>query len=170
MRAPLLSPPPRFGRWPAWARSASAVLIICAAAEAHAERPFATPFVPLGQSGIGTVEIADITGDGCPDIVYGSSESRNYGERYFGVGSFLGPSREAVFANGAGGLGFEGESGGGLTIGDLNGDGRVDSRDLVAFLDEFGRGDVSADLNGDGRTDALDLQVFLRLYAQEQDR
>ena len=43
--------------------------------------------------------------------------------------------------------------------GDLNGDGRVDARDLVIMMNAWGT--PSADLNGDGYTGPSDLVILL---------
>jgi len=58
-----------------------------------------------------------------------------------------------------------------ILYGDLNGDGIVDSADLVLMLRYFARPGVSidlkaADVNGDGRVDMADLILLLRYFSQ----
>lgn len=48
---------------------------------------------------------------------------------------------------------------------DFDGDGRVDSRDAIAFLNAFAAGDPRADLDGNGLLDTLDVLAFLNLFA-----
>ncbi len=51
--------------------------------------------------------------------------------------------------------------------GDLNGDGRVDGADFLAWQKQQGRlGDNTADINGDGQVNALDLAILRQLLAQ----
>lgn len=47
---------------------------------------------------------------------------------------------------------------------DFNDDGRLDSRDFVAFLNAFTIGDPSADFNGDGSIDSQDFIAFLNAF------
>ncbi len=47
------------------------------------------------------------------------------------------------------------------TLGDLNGDGSVDSSDLAGLLGAWGETHSSADLNGDGQVGAGDLAILL---------
>jgi hypothetical protein len=46
-----------------------------------------------------------------------------------------------------------------VIVGDLNGDGSVNSSDLAVLLN--GWGTAAGDLNGDGTTDAADMAVLL---------
>jgi len=53
-----------------------------------------------------------------------------------------------------------------LTVGDLNGDGQIDAKDLSILTDNFGRAveeltEPLADLNGDGQVDSRDLSLML---------
>lgn len=50
-------------------------------------------------------------------------------------------------------------------IADWNNDGRVDSTDLLGFLNAWSSGDVNADINEDGTTDTRDVIAFLSLWA-----
>jgi len=50
-------------------------------------------------------------------------------------------------------------------IADFNDDGRVDTRDVLAFLNGWAEGDGSADVNGDGLLDTLDVLLFLDSWA-----
>jgi len=47
---------------------------------------------------------------------------------------------------------------------DYNGDGVVDTRDVLAFLNAWGAGDAGADVNGDGVIDTRDVIAFLNLW------
>ena len=47
---------------------------------------------------------------------------------------------------------------------DFNGDGAVDTLDVLAFLNAWNAGDSSADVNGDGAVDSLDVLAFLNLW------
>jgi hypothetical protein len=47
---------------------------------------------------------------------------------------------------------------------DFNGDGSVDTRDVIAFLNAWSAGDDSADSNGDGVVDTRDVILFLNLW------
>ncbi|MFG0259003.1 MAG: PQQ-dependent sugar dehydrogenase [Phycisphaerales bacterium JB041] len=51
--------------------------------------------------------------------------------------------------------------------GDFNGDGEVDSRDVLAFLNEWAAGDVSGDFNGDGQIDTRDVLSFLNAWTSD---
>ncbi len=53
--------------------------------------------------------------------------------------------------------------GGGCTA-DFNGDGTVDTRDVLAFLNAWTSGDARADVNGDGTIDTRDVLAFLNLW------
>jgi glucose/arabinose dehydrogenase len=48
--------------------------------------------------------------------------------------------------------------------GDFNGDGVVDTRDVIAFLNAWAAGDASADFNGDGEVDTRDVLAFLNAW------
>ncbi len=48
---------------------------------------------------------------------------------------------------------------------DWNGDGVVDTRDLIAFLSDFAAMDARADLNGDTTIDSRDAVLFLNAWA-----
>ena len=48
---------------------------------------------------------------------------------------------------------------------DFNGDGSVNTLDVLAFLNAWSAGDESADVNGDGRVNTLDVITFLNLWA-----
>ncbi|GIK19751.1 MAG: hypothetical protein DYG93_09055 [Leptolyngbya sp. PLA2] len=47
---------------------------------------------------------------------------------------------------------------------DFNGDGVVNTLDLLAFLNAFTAGDASADFNGDGTVNTLDVLAFLNAF------
>jgi hypothetical protein len=49
-------------------------------------------------------------------------------------------------------------------VGDWNGDGSVDTRDVIAFLNEWAAGDEDADVNGDGAVDTRDVIAFLNAW------
>ena len=49
-------------------------------------------------------------------------------------------------------------------IADFNGDGTVDTLDVLAFLNAFTAGDSTADINGDGTVDTLDVLAFLNAW------
>ena len=49
-------------------------------------------------------------------------------------------------------------------VADFNGDGSVDTLDVLAFLNAWGAGDASADINGDGAVDTLDVLAFLNAW------
>ena len=49
----------------------------------------------------------------------------------------------------------------GSCVADINGDGVVDSRDVLAFLNAWSQGDSEADWNGDGVVNTQDLLAFL---------
>jgi probable HAF family extracellular repeat protein len=48
---------------------------------------------------------------------------------------------------------------------DFNGDGTVDTRDFVAYLNAWATGDPSADIDGDGLVDTRDFIAYLNLWA-----
>ena len=48
---------------------------------------------------------------------------------------------------------------------DFNGDGVVDTRDVVAFLNAWAAGDASADIDGNGVVDTRDVIAFLNVWA-----
>jgi hypothetical protein len=47
---------------------------------------------------------------------------------------------------------------------DFNADGRVNSMDLISFINAFAIGDMAADFNGDGVLTTLDMLDFLNAY------
>ncbi len=47
---------------------------------------------------------------------------------------------------------------------DFNGDGEVNTLDVLAFLNAFTAGDDTADFNGDGNVNTLDVLAFLNAY------
>ena len=49
--------------------------------------------------------------------------------------------------------------------GDFNGDGEVNTLDVLAFLNAWAAGDASADFNGDGAINTLDVLAFLNAWA-----
>jgi hypothetical protein len=49
-------------------------------------------------------------------------------------------------------------------VADFNGDGSVNSLDVLAYLNAWSAGDSSADINGDGTVDTLDFLEFLNLW------
>jgi hypothetical protein len=49
-------------------------------------------------------------------------------------------------------------------IADFNGDGEVNTQDVLAFLNAWNNGDSSADINGDGVVDTQDVLAFLNLW------
>lgn len=49
-------------------------------------------------------------------------------------------------------------------VADFNGDGTVNSLDVLAFLNAWGAGDPAADINEDGMVNALDVLAFLNLW------
>jgi len=49
-------------------------------------------------------------------------------------------------------------------VADFNGDGVVDTRDVLAFLNAWASGDGAADINGDGVVDTRDVLAFLNLW------
>jgi len=51
-------------------------------------------------------------------------------------------------------------------VADFNGDGVVDTRDVLAFLNAWGAGDPRADINGDGVINTQDVLAFLNLWNQ----
>lgn len=56
---------------------------------------------------------------------------------------------------------FEGSGG---CVADFNGDGSVDTRDVIAFLNAWNAGDDSADIDGNGIVDTRDVLAFLNLW------
>ena len=48
---------------------------------------------------------------------------------------------------------------------DFNGDGSVNTQDVLAFLGAWAAGDGSADMNGDGSVNTQDVIAFLNLWA-----
>ena len=50
-------------------------------------------------------------------------------------------------------------------VGDFNGDGTVNTLDVLAFLNAWAAGDSSADINGDGTVNTLDVLAFLNAWA-----
>lgn len=49
-------------------------------------------------------------------------------------------------------------------VADFNGDGSVDTLDVLAFLNAWAAGDPRADVNGDGLVDTRDVLAFLNLW------
>ena len=49
-------------------------------------------------------------------------------------------------------------------IGDFNGDGTVNTLDVLAFLNAWTAGETSADINGDGTVNTLDVLAFLNAW------
>ena len=49
-------------------------------------------------------------------------------------------------------------------VADFNGDGTVDTTDVLAFLNAWNAGDSSADINGDGEINSQDMLAFLNLW------
>ncbi|VAX40687.1 hypothetical protein MNBD_PLANCTO03-1499 [hydrothermal vent metagenome] len=49
-------------------------------------------------------------------------------------------------------------------IADFNGDGSVNTQDMLAFLNAWNAGDSSADINGDGEINTQDVLAFLNLW------
>ncbi len=47
---------------------------------------------------------------------------------------------------------------------DFNGDGVIDTQDVLAFLNAWTAGETSADINGDGTIDTQDVLAFLNLW------
>ncbi len=47
---------------------------------------------------------------------------------------------------------------------DFNGDGNVNTQDMLAFLNAWAAGDASADINGDGIVNTQDVIAFLNLW------
>jgi len=48
---------------------------------------------------------------------------------------------------------------------DFNGDGAVDTQDVLAFLNAWASGDASADFNADGEVNTLDVLAFLNAWS-----
>jgi len=63
------------------------------------------------------------------------------------------PIVQAVYAQGSCGC-----------VADFNGDGAVDTRDVLAFLNAWSAGDDSADIDGNGIVDTRDVLTFLNLW------
>jgi hypothetical protein len=59
---------------------------------------------------------------------------------------------QAVYAQGA------------CCVADFNGDGTVDTRDVIAFLNAWNAGDSSADIDGNGVVDTRDVIAFLNQW------
>lgn len=51
--------------------------------------------------------------------------------------------------------------------GDFNGDGLVDSRDVLAFLNAWAGGEPAGDFNGDGVIDTRDVLAFLNVWTSD---
>lgn len=51
--------------------------------------------------------------------------------------------------------------------GDFNGDGLVDSRDVLAFLNAWAGGEPTGDFNGDGVIDTRDVLAFLNVWTSD---
>jgi hypothetical protein len=49
-------------------------------------------------------------------------------------------------------------------VADFNGDGSVNTQDVLAFLNAWNAGDGSADVNGDGSVNTQDVLLFLNLW------
>jgi hypothetical protein len=49
-------------------------------------------------------------------------------------------------------------------VADFNGDGEVNTQDVLAFLNAWTAGDDSADINGDGEVNTQDVLAFLNLW------
>ncbi|GIK19754.1 MAG: hypothetical protein AMXMBFR77_20890 [Phycisphaerales bacterium] len=106
-------------------------------------------------------------------------------EGYFPLGSLIDPSQGEWYVQYGGGNGINGSrqivaaARDGATgpicavlltpmnpcPADFNGDGVVNTLDLLAFLNVFTAGDASADFNGDGTVNTLDVLAFLNAYA-----
>lgn len=56
------------------------------------------------------------------------------------------------------------------TLGDVNGDGSVDARDLSALMKLLADDseDTVGDINGDGSVDARDLSALMKLLAEQE--
>ena len=50
-------------------------------------------------------------------------------------------------------------------LADWNGDGSVNTVDVIAFLNDWAAGDANADLNGDGSVNTIDVVAFLNAWA-----
>lgn len=50
-------------------------------------------------------------------------------------------------------------------VADMNGDGTVNTQDVLMFLNAWAAGDPSADINGDGEVNTQDVLAFLNLWA-----
>jgi hypothetical protein len=50
-------------------------------------------------------------------------------------------------------------------IADFNGDGAVNTQDVLGFLNAWSAGDSSADINGDGTVNTQDVLAFLNLWS-----
>ena len=53
----------------------------------------------------------------------------------------------------------------GACVADWNGDGTVNTQDVIAFLNVWASGDVAADINNDGSVNTQDVLAFLNAYA-----
>lgn len=49
-------------------------------------------------------------------------------------------------------------------VADFNGDGIVNTQDVLAFLNAWNAGDSSADINGDGSVNTQDVLAYLNLW------
>ena len=59
----------------------------------------------------------------------------------------------------------DGSLGAGSCPGDFNGDGDVNTLDVLSFLNAWAAGDPDADFNGDGTVNTLDVLAFLNAWA-----
>ena len=67
------------------------------------------------------------------------------------------PFQTSVKLEGFSKLLIAGTGGGTFSLGDVNGDGKIDKADLTAMDGKLGGDDLAYDLNGDGKVDAVDL-------------
>ncbi|HZW11302.1 MAG TPA: GC-type dockerin domain-anchored protein [Phycisphaerales bacterium] len=87
-----------------------------------------------------------------------------------GDGLFLGAGETAMWLGGAASGGPASRvrsleyATGAACAPDFNGDGLVDTRDVIAFLNAWSAGDQSADFNGDGVIDTRDVIAFLNAW------
>jgi hypothetical protein len=56
-------------------------------------------------------------------------------------------------------------NGSGSCVADFNGDGVVNTQDVLAFLNAWSAGDGSADINGDGQVNTLDVLSYLNHWS-----
>ncbi|MDQ7014277.1 MAG: GC-type dockerin domain-anchored protein [Planctomycetota bacterium] len=66
-----------------------------------------------------------------------------------------------TFGNGGNTYAYENDS---LCVADFNGDGTVNTQDVLAFLNAWTSDDPSADINGDGSVNTQDVIMFLNLW------